>query len=191
MWIFYPKKYRLTTEELILGCKRKDPVAQRQVYTVYSGRMFGICVRYAKNYADAEDIMQESFMKIFDKIHQFKNEGSFEGWIKRIVVNTALKKYSLLRYEKEITHPDLTLLEQNQYCDASAYSSLTEKELLKLIHELPDGYRLIFNLNVIEGFKHDEIANMLGIQPVTSRTQLAKARNMLQKRIMDLQKIAV
>ena len=181
----------MTTEELILGCKRKDPVAQRQVYTIYSGRMFGICVRYAKNYADAEDIMQESFMKIFDKIHQFKNEGSFEGWIKRIVINTALKKYTLLRYEKERNHPDLTLLEQNHHIDPSAYSSLTEKDLLKLIHELPDGYRLIFNLNVIEGFKHDEIATMLGIQAVTSRTQLAKARNMLQKRIMELQKIAV
>jgi RNA polymerase sigma-70 factor (ECF subfamily) len=181
----------LTTEELIVGCKRKDPVAQKQLYSVYSGRMFGVCLRYAKNQADAEDIIQDSFIKIFEKIYQIKNEGSFEGWMKRIVVNTALKKYTLLRYDKERSHPDLNLLEQNHSCEPSAYSGLTEKDLMKLIRELPDGYRMIFNLNVIEGYRHEEIADMLGIQPVTSRTQLAKARNMLQKKIMDLHKIAV
>lgn len=181
----------MTTEELIVGCKRKEPVAQRQLYSVYSGLMFGICLRYAKSQADAEDIMQDAFIKIFEKIHQFKNEGSFEGWMKRIVVNTALKKYTLIRYEKEKSHPEIHVLEQNRSDDPSAYSGLSEKDLLKLIRELPDGYRLVFNLNVIEGYRHEEIAEMLGIQAVTSRTQLAKARNMLQKKIMDLHKIAV
>lgn len=152
--------------------------------------MLGVCHRYARNSADAEDILQDAFIKVFDKIHQFKFEGSFEGWIRRIVVNTALKKYSLRRYEKEVVgyevkDKDETLLEP------SAYSHLTEKELLDLINSLPDGYRVIFNLYVIEGFQHDEIAEMLGIQPGTSRSQLVKARNMLQRQIVQLQKVAV
>ncbi len=152
--------------------------------------MLGVCHRYARNSADAEDILQDAFIKVFDKIHQFKFEGSFEGWIRRIVVNTALKKYSLRRYEKEVVGYEVKDKDEN-ILEPSAYSHLTEKELLDLINSLPDGYRVIFNLYVIEGFQHDEIAEMLGIQPGTSRSQLVKARNMLQRQILQLQKVAV
>ena len=129
-------------------------------------------------------------MKIFDKMSQFKFEGSFEGWIRRIVVNTALKKYSLSRYEKEVVGYEVQ--ERNDSgIEPAAYSQLTEKYLLDLINNLPDGYRMIFNLYVIEGYQHDEIAAMLNIQPGTSRSQLVKARAMLQKQIVELQKVAV
>ena len=152
--------------------------------------MLGVCHRYARNTADAEDILQDAFIKVFKKLGQFKSEGSFEGWIRRIVVNTALKKYTLTRYSKELTGYEVS---ENNITQAEppAYGHLTEKDLLVLINNLPDGYRVIFNLHVIEGYQHDEIAEMLGIQPGTSRSQLVKARNLLQKQLFELQKVAV
>ena len=180
----------MTEEELIRGCIREDATCQRELFNRFAGRMLGVCNRYARNAADAEDIMQDAFIKVFDKIHQFKFEGSFEGWIRRIMVNTALKKYSLRRYEKEVVGYEFKDTNESGM-EASAYSHLNQKEILELINNLPDGYRLIFNLYAIEGFQHEEIAEMLGIQPGTSRSQLVKARMMLQKQIIELQKIAV
>lgn len=180
----------MTEDELIIGCIREEASCQRAVFERYASRMLGVCHRYARNSADAEDILQDSFIKVFSKIRQFKFEGSFEGWIRRIVVNTAIKKYSLTRYDKEITGYEVSESMQPA-ADPTAYGHLTEKDLLALINKLPDGYRLIFNLYVIEGFQHDEIAAMLGIQAGTSRSQLVKARTMLQKQILELQKVAV
>jgi RNA polymerase sigma factor (sigma-70 family) len=180
----------LTEDELIRGCLNKDAFCQKEVFNRFAGRMLGVCNRYARNSADAEDILQDAFIKVFDKIYQFKSEGSFEGWIRRIVVNTALKKYSLRRYEKEVPGYEVTDRDES-ILEPSAYGHLTEKDLLALVNNLPDGYRLIFNLYVIEGYQHDEIAAMLNIQPGTSRSQLVKARNMLQKQILQQQKVAV
>jgi RNA polymerase sigma factor (sigma-70 family) len=180
----------LTEDELIRGCLQEDASCQKEVFNRFAGRMLGVCNRYARNSADAEDILQDAFIKVFDKIFQFKSEGSFEGWIRKIVVNTALKKYSLRRYEKEVVGYELKDRDESSM-DPSAYSHLSEKDLLNLINTLPDGYRLVFNLYVIEGYQHDEIAEMLNIQPGTSRSQLVKARNMLQKQIIQLQKVAV
>jgi RNA polymerase sigma factor (sigma-70 family) len=180
----------LTDEELIRGCIREDATCQREVFNRYASRMLGVCHRYARTSADAEDILQDAFIKVFNKIHQFKFEGSFEGWIRRIIVNTALKKYSLRRYEKEVVGYEVKDKDEGGM-EPSAYAHLTQKEILELINNLPDGYRLIFNLYVVEGFQHEEIAEMLGIQPGTSRSQLVKARTMLQKQITELQKIAV
>lgn len=180
----------LTEEQLIKACINEDASSQREVFNRFSSRMLGVCHRYARTSADAEDILQDAFIKVFDKIHQFKFQGSFEGWIRKIVVNTALKKYSVSRYEKEVVGYEIKDRDESPM-EPSSYSHLTEKELLVLINNLPDGYRLIFNLYVIEGYQHEEIAEMLGIQPGTSRSQLVKARNMLQKQILQLQKIAV
>ncbi|MBK8609187.1 MAG: RNA polymerase sigma factor [Chitinophagaceae bacterium] len=180
----------MTEDELIRGCLQEDATCQREVFNRYAGRMLGVCNRYARNKADAEDILQDAFIKVFGKIYQFKSEGSFEGWIRRIVVNTALKKYALRRYEKELVGYEVKDKDE-MVLEPSAYGHLTEKDLLNLINTLPDGYRLIFNLYVIEGYQHDEIADMLGIQSGTSRSQLVKARNMLQKQILQLQKVAV
>jgi RNA polymerase sigma factor (sigma-70 family) len=180
----------LTEEQLIKACVKEDASSQKEVFNRYSGRMLGVCNRYARNAADAEDILQDAFIKVFDKLHQFKFEGSFEGWIRRIVVNTALKKYSVLRYEKEVSGYEIKDRDESAM-EPSAYSHLTQKELMEIINRLPEGYRVIFNLYVIEGYQHDEIAEMLKIQPGTSRSQLVKARAMLQKQILQLQKIAV
>lgn len=180
----------MTEDELIRGCIKEEAICQKEVFHRYAGRMLGVCNRYARNSADAEDILQDAFIKVFEKIHQFKFEGSFEGWIRRIMVNTALKKYSLRRYEKEVSGYEIRDRDESGI-EPSAYSHLTQKELLDLINNLPDGYKLIFNLYVIEGYQHDEIAEMLRIQPGTSRSQLVKARNMLQKQILQLRKVAV
>jgi len=180
----------LTEEQLIKACIREDAACQKELFNRFSGRMLGVCNRYARNSEDAEDILQDAFIKIFDKIHQFKFQGSFEGWIRRIVVNTALKKYSVSRYTKEVSGYEIKDKAESM-TEPPAYSHLTQKELMELINNLPDGYRVIFNLYVIEGYQHDEIAEMLGIQPGTSRSQLVKARTMLQKQILQLQKIAV
>jgi RNA polymerase sigma factor (sigma-70 family) len=180
----------LTDEELIKGCIQEDESSQRELFRRYAGKMLGVCQRYARNSADAEDIVQDAFIKVFEKIHQFKSEGSFEGWIRRIVVNTALKKYTVIRYEKEISGYEVTDRNESSM-EASAYSHLNEKELLGLINNLPDGYRLVFNLFVIEGYQHEEIAQMLKIQPGTSRSQLVKARNMLKQQIEQKHRVAV
>ena len=180
----------MTESELIRGCIKEEAACQKEVFNRYAGRMLGVCNRYARNSADAEDILQDAFIKIFEKIHQFKFEGSFEGWVRRIMVNTALKKYSLSRYEKEVSGYEVKDRDESGM-EPSAYSHLTQKELMELINNLPDGYRMIFNLYVIEGYQHEEISEMLGIQAGTSRSQLVKARVMLQKQILELQKVAV
>ncbi|MDB5221962.1 MAG: polymerase, sigma-24 subunit, subfamily [Chitinophagaceae bacterium] len=180
----------MTDEEIIKGCIQEDESSQRELFRRYAGKMLGVCQRYARSTADAEDIVQDAFIKVFEKIYQFKSEGSFEGWIRKIVVNTALKKYTVIRYDKEVSGYEVTDRNESPM-EASAYSHLNEKELLGMINNLPDGYRLIFNLYVIEGYQHEEIAQMLKIQPGTSRSQLVKARNMLKERILKKQRIAI
>ena len=181
---------QLTEDELIKGCIKEEATCQKEVFDRYASRMLGVCHRFARHNADAEDILQDAFIKVFSKIKQFKFKGSFEGWIRKIVVNTAIKKYSLIRYDREITSYQVN---DNAHSAAGpiAYEQLSEKDLMAMINTLPDGYRLIFNLYVIEGYQHDEIATMLGIQSGTSRSQLVKARLMLQKQILQSQKVAV
>ena len=188
---FKKNESNLTEDQLVRGCMLKNEAAQKAVFDLYAGKMLGVCMRYARNNADAEDMLQDAFIKVFDKIKQFKSEGSFEGWIRKIVVNTALKKYTLIRYDKEIIGHEGVDTEQFFSTEQGAYAHLSEKELLQLINNLPDGYRFVFNMYVIEGYSHDEIATMLGIQSGTSRSQLAKARMMLQKQILKSQKLAV
>ncbi len=170
---------------------RNDGNFQKALFNRYGSGLLGICHRYAHNRQDAEDILQEAFIKIFKKISQYKAEGSFEGWLRKIVVNTALKKYALLRYSKEVLVNEIYDNEDSAMVSVSSFDHLTEKDILLHIHNLPDGYKIIFNLYVIEGYQHDEIAQMLGIQPSTSRSQLVKARQLLKKELLQSQKIAV
>ena len=136
-----------------------------------------LCIRYARNRADAEDMLQDGFIRLYQHIHQFGFKGSFEGWVRRIFVHACLKKYQKKQWQNEYsgmeTLPDHSI-------DPDALTRLSEQELLQLIEQLPDGYKLVFNLYVIEGYSHKEIADMLGIQEATSRTQLLKARKQLQ-----------
>jgi RNA polymerase sigma-70 factor (ECF subfamily) len=181
----------LTQEEMIQGCIRQKPAAQKALFDTFARKMMGVSLRYARNEADAEDILQDAFIKVFSKISQYQNNGSFEGWIRKVVVNTALKKYSVNRYTKERSHGDNSDYEHLQTEDPEVYTDLSEKEILQMIHTLPDGYRMVFNLYVIEGYRHEEIGEMMGIQSGTSRSQLAKARWLLQKLIIERQKITV
>lgn len=141
-----------------------------------------VCLRYARNRADAEDILQDGFIRLFQNIRQYSGKGSFEGWMRRIFVNASLKKYQAKKWELELP----VLENHDESIDATAISMLTEKEILDLIASLPKGYRLVFNMYVIEGYAHKEIADLLGISEATSRTQLLKARKQLQFKINQL-----
>jgi len=174
--------------ELIRGCINQDARCQRMLFDKYAGKMMSVCLRYANDTMEAEDMIQDAFIKVFQYIGQFKFEGAFEGWIRRIVVNTAIRHLE----KKKLHFKDIDDNSQNApKIEAQAYNHLGEEDLMKLINQLPDGYRLVFNLNVIEGYSHEEIAEMLNIQAGTSRSQLVKARKMLQQQILQLQKIAV
>lgn len=176
------KIYRTKEEELIKGCLKHDPVAQKHLYAQYSSKMYGICYRYVKDSMEAEDILVTAFTKIFNKIGQFKSEGSFEGWIRRIVVNEALTY--LRRNRSMYLETDLDQAEREP--DYAALGDHLEAEdLLRIIKELPSGYRIVFNLYAIDGYSHKEIAEQLGISENTSKSQLSRARTYLQKVLME------
>jgi RNA polymerase sigma factor (sigma-70 family) len=171
----------LTEPELIKGCIKKDQSCQRLLFEKYAGKMMSLCLRFANDQQQAQDILQESFIKIFDNIHQFKFEGSFEGWMRRVFISIAARQAS----KRKINFTDIDKVDNDlTTINPSIVSKISEDEIHELIRSLPDGYRLVFNLNVIEGYNHEEIATMLGIQPTTSRTQLLKARKMLQTLIL-------
>jgi len=178
--------YRTSDTELIEGCKKGHRQAQKLLYDRYSGKMYGLCCRYLKNKMEAEDVMVAAFTKIFERVNQFKNEGSFEGWIRRIMVNeslTYLRKNKSMYVETDIEaaerEPDYTKLENQLEAD----------DLLKLIGELPAGYRIVFNLYAMDGYSHKEIADQLGISENTSKSQLSRARIFLQKRLLELENL--
>lgn len=179
----------MTEHELIKGCLKQDIKCQRLLFDRFAGKMMTVCLRYANDSMEAEDMMQDAFVRMYAHIHQFKFEGSFEGWIRRIVVNTCLKYLQ----KKKINFSEIASDHHSSTprIEPHTYSHLGEEDLMKLINHLPDGYRIVFNLNVIEGYSHEEIGEMLNIQPSTSRSQLVKARKMLQNQILQLQKIAV
>jgi RNA polymerase sigma-70 factor (ECF subfamily) len=156
------------------------------LYERFAGKMYAVCLRYARTREDAADILQEGFVKVFTKLDQFQFQGSFEGWIRRVIVNTALRTYQKQRYDYEQSGyerlPDMPV-------DPDAVSLLSEAELMGLVQRLPDGYRAVFNLVAIEGYSHAEAASMLGIQESTSRSQLTKARRHLEEEVSRIHKI--
>ena len=174
-------------DRILKGCINGDNNAREKLYKMFSAKLYGVCLRYAKSSDDAKDIMQEGFIKIFQKIDQYKGFGSFEGWMKRIMINCALEKYRnmyyLNEYDDSYNHRD-SLIDQNQA------DTLTEKELLDLIHQLPSKYRMVFNMYAIEGYSHKEIAETLDISEGTSKSNLSRARVILQKKINKLSVVA-
>lgn len=148
--------------------------------------MYAVCLRYARSSSDAADILQEGFVKVFTKLDQFQFQGSFEGWIRRIMVNTALRAYQRQRFDYESSGYEQL---PEAPVDPDAVSNLSEAELLRLISRLPDGYRVVFNLVAIEGYSHAEAAEMLNIQESTSRSQLTKARRWLCEQLEILQQV--
>jgi RNA polymerase sigma-70 factor (ECF subfamily) len=165
-------------EALISGCRKQNHLAQQQLYALYSGKMYSLCFRYVKNSIEAEDVLVGAFTKIFDKIDQFKGKGSFEGWIRRIVVNEALtwlRKNRSMYVETDLEKADY----EPDYESASDH--LEAEDLLRMIQQLPTGYQIVFNLYAIDGYSHKEIAEQLNISENTSKSQLSRARVYLQK----------
>lgn len=163
-------------EKLIRKCQQKSQRAFEELYKKFSPFVYGICLRYAKNRDEAQDILQDCFIKIMDKIGDFRFEGSFEGWLQRMAVNESLNYLRLSRNSfSDIDDEDASAEDE---CP-DIVSDMSARELLDIISKLPDGYRTIFNMYVIEGYQHNEIAEILNITESTSRSQLKKAREQL------------
>jgi RNA polymerase sigma-70 factor (ECF subfamily) len=176
----------LSLEELINYCKKGDRKAQAQLYRTYAPILFGICLKYSRNKTEAEDNLHDSFITVYDKIGQYSGKGSFEGWIKRIAVNTTLQKYRKEEY--------LTVVSENMEKEVevdSAYSDINLQTLLQYIQELPNKYRLTFNMYVLDGYSHKEISKKFGTSEGTSKSNLARARMILKGKIENKQNKAI
>ena len=163
--------------DLITGCIEGNRRMQEILYSRFSAKMYGVCLRYASNAAEAEDILQEGFIKIFKKIDTFRSEGSFEGWVRRIFVNTAIEHFRRRKYLMPVTEKEENTIE-GKY--TSVLDELAEQDILNLVQELSPGYRTVFNLYVVEGYTHKEIGDILGISEGTSKSQLSRAKVILQ-----------
>ncbi|MEL7160100.1 MAG: RNA polymerase sigma factor [Bacteroidota bacterium] len=175
-------------KELIEGALRGDERASRALFERYAPMLMAVCQRYCRTQAEAEDVLQDAFIRLFDKLPKYGFQGSFAGWARRLTVNVALKTYQRKRFQME--QSGLEHLPESGGAP-TAYSELGEQELLAMVQSLPEGYRIVFNLYAIEGYSHKEIGEMLGIQEASSRSQLLKARKMLQRKIEIRQRIAI
>jgi RNA polymerase sigma factor (sigma-70 family) len=176
--------------QLVEGCKHQRRVAQKEVFSKMYGKLFGICMRYADDPEEAKDILQNGFIKVFNGIENYKGDGSFEGWIKRIVVNTAIDNYRRKKVKPIITDSELTdrLGDETEDEDdtESLYNKIPVAEVMSAVQRLSPAYRTIFNLYVLEGYNHNEIAEMLEISVGTSKSNLSKARLNLRKMLLPL-----
>lgn len=168
----------MSIDQLISDCKKNCPKAQEQVYQLFSKKLFGVCLLYSSSYVDAQDNLQDGFLTIFKKIHQYSGSGSFEGWAKRIMINTALQKFRNVRFMERVDETiaiadEVEIEEENIPLDY----------LLQMIQELPDQYRLVFSLYVLDDYSHKEIAEMLKISTGTTKSNLARARTILKEKI--------
>lgn len=168
----------MTEELIIVGCLRNNPAAQQELYYRYSPKMLSVCYRYAKNREDAEDMLQEGFIKIFTQIHQFEHRGALEGWIRRIIVHTCIN--NLKKNKKFSDSVDLIHASGIPNGGENIPSLLQAKQVVECIRLLPIGYRTVLNLYAIEGYSHKEIAKILEIEESTSRSQYTRAKALLQ-----------
>lgn len=169
---------------LVEKCKKGDPRAQRALFERFAPRMLSVCLRYSKETEIAEDVLQDAFVKVFTKLENFKGDGSLEGWIRRIVVNTALDQIRKdVKFREDVAVDDVGYRLEQQMFQGDA---LLEEDLLRMISAMPDGYRVVFNMFAIEGYSHKEIAEGLGISENTSKSQYSRARAYLQTKLKDL-----
>ncbi len=175
-----PSNHLPNDHDLIEGCLLGNPVMQKNLYDKYAPKMYGICLRYAANTEDAKDILQDGFVKVFINLSKFKAAGSFEGWMRRIFVNTAIEHY---RRKNQLYAISENQEENIPNQDISALDELAAEDIIRLISELPNGYRTVFNLFAVEGYSHKEIATMMNITEGTSKSQYARAKAWLQEKI--------
>ena len=179
---------KFNEDQLVKSCLAGDRAAQKLLFESYGRKMMAVCMRYARNSQEAEDMLQDGFVRVFTQLHTFSFQGPLEAWIRRVVVNASLRKIGRKSYKNEsvgIPEGMDTPFAEN------IISRLSEAEILDCISKLPLGYKTVFNLYVIEGYSHKEISELLNIGESTSRSQLVKAKKMLQKFILSNQKIAV
>jgi RNA polymerase sigma-70 factor (ECF subfamily) len=169
-----------TLEILIGGCRKGDPGSQEKLYRQFSAAMYGLCMQYASSEEDAQDILQDGFVKVFKKIGQVKEAKAFPGWIRRVMINTALERYRSQVVMQRIDEDPMVL--NNQISD-DVLDELNAEALVMIIRELPPRYRMVFNLYAIEGYSHKEIGEMLGISDGTSKSNLSRARAILQEKV--------
>lgn len=176
-----------TENEILDGCIKNNRAMQKVLYDKYASKFYALCLRYVHDKAEADDILQEGFLKIFTNIHQFSREHSVEAWMRRIIVNTALT-----HYKKNVKHYYQKEIDEVKEIDIESYNveeaEFTQEELLKIIQNIAEGYRVVFNLYAIEGYKHKEIADMLGIDEATSKSQFHRARKIIQERLIEVLK---
>lgn len=169
----------LTEEDIVKGCYDNSPKAQKMLYERFAPKMLGVVLRYAKDEDEAYDILQDGFVKVFSKIHSFNMEGSLEGWIRRIMVNTALDQYRKNKKRmRDVKLDDVSyFLEKDDFI----IESLAAQDLMKIINAMPKGYKIVFNMFAIEGYSHKEIADKLGVSENTSKSQYSRARQFVRK----------
>lgn len=170
----------MSLDQLIQKCKKNDTKAQSELYKLFSSKLFTICLKYCKNRAEAEDNLQDSFVTIFKKVSQYNNKGSFEGWLKRVTINTALQRYrskGVFDIVSEEKIEDVSVDVENE--------DVSIDFLLNSIQELPDRYRMVFNLYALDGYSHKEIAEMLNITTGTTKSNLARARMILKEKVTN------
>lgn len=169
--------------KIIKECTSGNVRAQERLYRMLAPKMFGVCLRYAKDRTEAEDNLQEGFIKVFQNIDKFRHEGSLEGWVRRIMVNVSLEKFR----KQHLMHPveDVTIYEESQVAD-DILAKISAQELLEVVQELPPRYRMVFNLYVIEDMNHKEISEEMDISVGTSKSNLARARDILKKKVEEL-----
>src|SRR5215207_7503343 len=168
----------MTEEALLKGCLNNNAIAQRELYNKYSAKMLSVCYRYGHNREDAEDMLQEGFIKVFAQIHTFQNRGSFEGWVRRIMIHTCIN--NLKKNKRFNESVDLIHATSIQVKEESIPSIIQAKQVIECIRLLPIGYRTVLNLYAIEGFSHKEIAGILDVEESTSRSQYTRAKAMLE-----------
>ena len=182
----------LSDDQIVEGCRKGKRHAFSALYEKYAAVLLAVCFRYTKSRMEAEDVLQEGFVKVFQKIGSFENRGSFEGWLKRLMVNTAINHYKANQRHKtqdiDLNSKELVEKHGSDDEDIEIEGVIPKAELMKMLQNLPDGYRIVFNMYVIEGLKHDEIAKELDISINTSKSQLFKARRWLRQKIDERQK---
>jgi RNA polymerase sigma factor (sigma-70 family) len=173
--------HTISENDLIKGCIAGDRRMQEELYNRFAPKMYAVCLRYANNSNDAQDLLQEGFIKVYRNLHRFRAEGSFEGWVRRVFINSSIEHFR----KKSSQLSTVSDKEENtiEDSDISALDSLAEKDIIHLIQELSPGYRTVFNLYVVEGYSHREIGELLGISEGTSKSQLARAKAILQKKV--------
>ena len=175
----------MENRQLITACKKNDANAQRELYETYAPRMMGLCLKYCKNYEAAEDLLHDGFLKVFTQIKTYSGRGSFEGWMRRVFVNTVLEHFRKEK-NKYLMISDLEEVQEESWdenLERLFNDDITEETLLSMIQEMPDGYRTVFNLYVFEEMSHKEIAKKMGIKENASRSQYSRARSYLRNKL--------